>query len=53
MAEKGEGVPGLRSVAPGALPGLPGGYSTRRWGSVVGAIAGFEGKRIKTPLAVA
>ena len=28
------------------------GYSTRRCGPVVGAIAGFEGKRIKTPLAV-
>ena len=28
------------------------GYSTRRCGPVVGAIAGFEGDRINTPLAV-
>ena len=30
-----------------------GGYWTRRCGAVVGAIAGFDGERIKTPLAVA
>ena len=41
--------PGSRSVAPGRSWG----YSTRRCGPVVGAIAGFEGDRIRTPLAVA
>ena len=39
-------------LAFGSLLGDPWGYSTRRCGPVVGAIAGFEGKRIKTPLAV-
>ena len=42
-------APGSRSVAPGRSWG----YSTRRCGPVVGAIAGFEGERISTPLAVA
>ena len=42
-------APGSRSVAPGRSWG----YSTRRCGPVVGAIAGFDGERIKTPLAVA
>ena len=36
-----------------SLLGDPWGYSTRRCGPVVGAIAGFEGDRIRTPGAVA
>ena len=36
-----------------SLLGRSWGYSTRRCGPVVGAIAGFDGYRISTPLAVA